>query len=136
MRGPKRGFAKHVILELWDASNTNSASTIKRALSDACRRSNLELDRILIHQFSPYGVSGAAVIAESHITIHTWPEYSFAAVDIYSTKDDADIDLVANIIETAFSPCQVNRIEIDRGTEYVRGLRPKPGNTPGPARSQ
>jgi len=112
-----RRFARHVILELWDAKNTNSASTIEKALRKACEIGNLELVKIFIHQFSPYGVSGVAVIAESHITIHTWPEYGFAAVDIYSSKDNADIAKIAEVITTAFSPCQVNQVHIDRGTQ-------------------
>ncbi len=112
-----RGFARHVILELWDAKNTNSAETIEKALRKACDIGNLRLVKIYIHQFSPYGVSGVALIAESHITIHTWPEYSFAAVDIYSSKDSADIAKIADVITSAFSPCQVNRVNIDRGTQ-------------------
>ncbi len=112
-----RGFARHVILELWDAKNANSAATIEKALRQACEIGNLDLVKIFIHQFSPYGVSGVALLAESHITIHTWPEYGFAAVDIYSSKDNADIARIAEVITAAFSPCQVNRIHIDRGTQ-------------------
>jgi S-adenosylmethionine decarboxylase len=56
-----------------------------------------------------------ALIAEAHITIHTWPEYGFVAVDIYSSKRGADITKVAEVIKSAFSPCQVNQVEIDRG---------------------
>ena len=117
MRAREGSFAKHIILELWDARNTNSTSTIRQALSDACKSGNLDLDKVVIHQFSPHGVSGMAVIAESHIAIHTWPEYSFAAVDIYSSDDGADIGRVAEVIKSAFSPCQVNQIEIARGTD-------------------
>jgi S-adenosylmethionine decarboxylase proenzyme len=109
------GFAKHVILELWNASNTNSASTVRKALRDACACGNLVLSKMLIHQFSPHGVSGVAIIAESHIAIHTWPEYSFAAVDIYSTNSDTDINEVAEIIKSAFSPCQANEVKLRRG---------------------
>ena len=58
-----------------------------------------------------------AVIAESHIAIHTWPEYGFAAVDIYSSSDVADISIVAEVIKRAFAPCQVNQIELDRGAK-------------------
>ena len=114
-----RGFAKHIILELWDAKNTNSPSTIKKALRDACKSGNLELGKVHIHQFSPHGVSGMAVIAESHIAIHTWPEYGFAAVDIYSGSYETDISTIAGVIKQAFAPCQVNQIELDRGTRQV-----------------
>ena len=123
MKQRPRGFAKHVILELWEASNTNSASTVRKALSDACECGNLRLDKVLIHQFSPHGVSGVAIIAESHIAIHTWPEYAFVAVDIYSGDSDADIDQVAKIIESAFSPCHANQVRLRRGPG-------KPGGDP------
>jgi S-adenosylmethionine decarboxylase proenzyme len=109
------GFAKHVILELWEASNTNSASTVRRALREACECGKLRLDKLLIHQFSPHGVSAVAMIAESHIAIHTWPEYAFAAVDIYSSDSDADIDKVAEAIVSAFSPCHANQVKMRRG---------------------
>jgi S-adenosylmethionine decarboxylase proenzyme len=117
MTQEQHGFAKHIILEIWDAENTNSASTIKGALRNACHTGNLVLDKIYVHRFSPYGISGVALIAEAHITIHTWPEYSFAAVDIYSSKDGADIGRVAEVITGAFSPCHVNRIEFFRGRQ-------------------
>ena len=106
---------KHIILEMWDANNTNSPEAIETALSEACRKGNLNLLRVLIHQFEPFGISGIAMIAESHITIHTWPEYSFIAVDIYSSNQDADIDSVARAMKAAFSPGQVNQVEIRRG---------------------
>jgi S-adenosylmethionine decarboxylase proenzyme len=112
-----------VILELWDAQNANSAATIRSALSEACKSGNLKLDKVFIHRFSPHGVSGVALIAEAHITIHTWPEYSFVAVDIYSSKRGADIARVTEVIKAAFSPCQVNQIEIDRGLSASRRRR-------------
>jgi S-adenosylmethionine decarboxylase proenzyme len=115
MKPRPSGFAKHVILELWEASNTNSASTVKKALREACECGNLRLDKVLIHQFSPHGVSGVAIIAESHIAIHTWPEYAFVAVDIYSSNTYADIDEVAEVIKSAFSPCHANQVKIRRG---------------------
>jgi len=115
MKDRERGFGKHIILELWDAQNTNSSALVRRALSEACKSGNLKLAELVVHQFSPCGVSGVAMIAESHIAIHTWPEYSFAAVDIYSCNDEADINKVAEVLRAAFSPCQVNRVELRRG---------------------
>jgi S-adenosylmethionine decarboxylase proenzyme len=122
MKNKPSGFAKHLILELWDASNTNSAATVRKALRDACAYGDLRLDRVLIHQFSPHGISGVAIIADAHIAIHTWPEYSFAAVDIYSSNDNADIDKIAEVIKSAFSPCQASQAKIRRGRK--EGRRP------------
>jgi S-adenosylmethionine decarboxylase proenzyme len=120
MKNRPGGFAKHVILELWDASNTNSAATVRRALKDACAYGNLRLDKVLVHEFSPHGVSGVAIIAETHIAIHTWPEYAFVAVDIYSSNSNTDIDEVAAVIKSAFSPCQANQVKLRRGPSKPR----------------
>ncbi|MGD9401832.1 MAG: adenosylmethionine decarboxylase [bacterium] len=114
-RGPAPVPGKHIILEMWDANNTNSPEAIRSAITEACDRGNLRLLKVLIHQFEPIGISGVAMIAESHITIHTWPEYSFIAVDIYTSKKGADIDRVAQAMKAAFSPGQVNQVEIQRG---------------------
>lgn len=115
MESGSSALGKHVILEMWDANHTNSPDTIRQALTAACEQGNLKLLRVLIHQFEPFGVSGIAMIAESHIAIHTWPEYGFIAVDIYSTSKEADISKVADAMKAAFSPGQVNQVEIRRG---------------------
>jgi len=114
-KSKEQGFAKHIILELWEANNTNCARTVEKALRKACREGNLDLVKIFIHRFSPHGVSGVALIQEAHITIHTWPEHRFAAVDIYSSKANADVERIAEVIRSAFSPCHANRVNIDRG---------------------
>jgi S-adenosylmethionine decarboxylase len=105
----------HVILEMWDADNTNSPEAVRAALTGACRECNLRPLKVLVHQFEPFGVSGVAMIAESHITIHTWPEYSFIAIDIYSGNSGADVGRVARAMKAAFAPGQVNQVEIHRG---------------------
>lgn len=115
MSKPTPALGKHIILEMWDANNTNSPDAVRAALARACEEGNLNLLKVLIHQFEPFGISGVAMVAESHITIHTWPEYSFIAVDIYSSNQDADISRVAQAMKAAFSPGQVNQVEIQRG---------------------
>ncbi|MGB8276122.1 MAG: adenosylmethionine decarboxylase [Alphaproteobacteria bacterium] len=91
--GPKDYFVErdgvkfagtHLLLDLWQAENLNDLDVIERALReaiDACRATLLHLH---LHHFSPNGgVSGVAVLAESHISIHTWPERGYAAIDIF-----------------------------------------------------
>ena len=59
-------------------------TAIRRALIDAVKRAGGTVVTDAFHTFSPYGVSGVVVIAESHVTIHTWPEHGYAAVDVFS----------------------------------------------------
>ena len=57
---------------------------------DAAREANAEVLKVAFHRFQPHGVSGVVVIAESHLSIHTWPESGYAAVDFYTCGDHTD----------------------------------------------
>ncbi|HUL02144.1 MAG TPA: adenosylmethionine decarboxylase, partial [Gemmatimonadales bacterium] len=62
-----------------------------------------------------FGVSGVVVIAESHVAIHTWPEYRFAAVDIFSCGDVLQPQLAADYLAHCFSAGRTSVVELDRG---------------------
>jgi S-adenosylmethionine decarboxylase len=74
----------HLLVDLWGASNLCDPAFIDRALRAAAEAANATILHGHFHHFSPNGgVSGVLVLAESHISIHTWPERDFAAVDIF-----------------------------------------------------
>ncbi|MCM8813312.1 MAG: adenosylmethionine decarboxylase [Candidatus Omnitrophica bacterium] len=74
----------HLILEFWEAKNINSIPKIKKTFRDAIKACGATLLRMDMHKFTPYGgVSGMAIISESHFSIHSWPEYNYAAIDIF-----------------------------------------------------
>jgi S-adenosylmethionine decarboxylase proenzyme len=66
------------------------------------------------HHFSPYGVSGAVIIAESHLAIHTWPEHGFAAVDFF-TCGKVDMDRGIALLKRAFKATAETRLALERG---------------------
>lgn len=66
------------------------------------------------HHFSPHGVSGAVIIAESHLAIHTWPEHGFAAVDFFSCGA-VDMDRGLALLEAAFGATGETRLLLERG---------------------
>lgn len=66
------------------------------------------------HHFSPHGVSGAVIIAESHLAIHTWPEYRFAAVDFFSCGG-VDMDRGLAVLKAAFAATGETRLALERG---------------------
>jgi len=70
-----------------DISVIDSESDISEILLEAARVSGATIIDSFFHSFSPQGVSGVIVIAESHISIHTWPEHGYAAVDLFSCGD-------------------------------------------------
>ena len=74
----------HLLVDLWDASNLDDPALIDETLRDAALAAGATILHSHFHHFSPNGgVSGVVVLAESHISIHTWPERNYAALDIF-----------------------------------------------------
>ena len=77
----------HLIVDLWDAESLDDLEHIEAALRECVEVSGATLLHIHLHHFTPNGgVSGVAVLAESHISIHTWPERAYAAIDIFMCR--------------------------------------------------
>lgn len=57
---------------------------------DAALQAGAEIREVAFHQFSPQGVSGVVVISESHLAIHTWPEFGYAAIDVFTCGDTVE----------------------------------------------
>ena len=83
-RNGLRFAGTHLLLDLWGATALDDPETIEQALREAATAAGATILHGHFHHFSPNGgVSGVLVLAESHISIHTWPERSFAAIDIF-----------------------------------------------------
>ncbi len=67
------------------------------------------------HRFEPHGVSAICVLAESHLSIHTWPEIGTATIDVYTCGDSADPNVACDLIEVQLAPQYAERTRIDRG---------------------
>ena len=105
----------HLLLDLWDASNLDSLEHIERAMRECVDACGATLLHIHLHHFTPGGgVSGVAVLAESHISVHTWPERNYAAFDGYMCGDARPEDAIA-ILKRAFHPRRINIYEEQRG---------------------
>ena len=85
-----RGYlGRHFIAEFYKCSQVkiNDPESVERIMTEAARISGATIIKPFFHSFSPQGVSGIIVISESHFAIHTWPEHSYAAVDLFSCSD-------------------------------------------------
>lgn len=113
--GDYRFAGTHLLLEFWNARNLDDIEVGRRALTDAVAAAGCTLLNISLHHFSPYGgFSGVAVLSESHISIHTWPELKYAALDIF-TCGDADPHKAVPVLKEAFQPEHVQLSEHRRG---------------------
>lgn len=113
----KKSLGRHMLLELYGCPEAilNNQERIKRILIAVVNRVSATLVDTSFHQFSPYGVSGVVVIAESHITIHTWPEHQYAAIDVFTCDDKIDYNLVESIIVKEFQSSKHQSQTIIRG---------------------
>lgn len=94
----------HILADLWGASNLDNAEMIERALREAAGNCGATLLHLHLHQFSDSGgISGVAILAESHISVHTWPERSYAAFDIFMCGS-CDPTKALPVLEKYFKP--------------------------------
>lgn len=117
-----RALAQHTLLEFHDCdpARLKRAREVKRLLCAAVRQGGGTIVKAVFHNFSPYGVSGVVVITESHVTIHTWPEHAYAAVDIFSCSEKLDQKAIARQLQRALGAKRTAARSFLRG----RGLRP------------
>lgn len=105
----------HLLLEFWNARHLDDLEVGRRALTEAVAAAGCTLLDLSLHHFSPYGgFSGVAVLSESHISIHTWPELKYAALDIF-TCGSADPYKAVPVLKEAFRPEHVQLSEHRRG---------------------
>ena len=107
----------HLLLELWEIQEArlNDADWVRNTLLKAAHQANTTVVSQTFHRFAPQGVSGVVVIAESHISIHTWPELGYAAIDIFTCGDHTMPEQAASYIVKASQAGRHSVIRRDRG---------------------
>lgn len=98
-----------------DATRLADREIVRAALLDAVREAGGTVVAEMFHQFEPHGVSGVVVIAESHLTVHTWPERSFAAVDLFTCSPTLDHGRVEASVARALGATRIERQRHERG---------------------
>ena len=87
-----KALGRHLLVELYDCDREvlNDIDHLREAMLAAAIESGAEIMGDSFHRFSPQGVSGVVVIAESHLSVYTWPEYGYAAVDVFTCGTKVD----------------------------------------------
>jgi S-adenosylmethionine decarboxylase len=112
-----KALGKHVLVELYDCDSKllNNISFIKETMLAAAKKSGATVLGESFHQFSPQGVSGVIIIAESHLTIHTWPEHGYAGADIFTCGTRVKPEKAAEVIIARLKPVTHSIVKMDRG---------------------
>ena len=100
---PSETVGKHCILELYDCDSAklDDESFLRTTITSAAKRAGATLLHLITHRFDPQGVTGLALLAESHISIHTWPESGYAAVDVFTCGDHTMPERACEVLQIA-----------------------------------
>ncbi|MCG8307918.1 MAG: polyamine aminopropyltransferase [Cytophagales bacterium] len=110
-------LGRHIIAELYscDIECLNDVTFVEKAMLEAADRAGATVINSTFHHFSPFGVSGVIVIQESHFSIHCWPEYGYASIDIYTCGDTVDPWVAYAYLKDKFSAAHGSTVELNRG---------------------
>ena len=105
----------HLLIDFWEAKNLTKRIIVENALREAALSANATVINLQLNQYSENeGITGILVLAESHISIHTWPERSFAAIDIFMCGNCNPYDCIP-VLKKAFEPGNTTLLEWRRG---------------------
>ena len=121
-RNGKTYAGTHLIIDLWGATELDNLSLMEVTLREAVEKAKATLLHIHLHHFTPNGgISGVAVLAESHISVHSWPERNYAAFDVFMCGD-AEPEKAIEVLKAAFTPSEVKVDTILRGEVVADSL--------------
>lgn len=111
------GLGTHIILELKECNRDllNDLDFVRKALFEAAEAAGAQVVGHAFHKFSPHGITGVVAIAESHLCIHTWPEYGYAAADIFTCGESCDPGKAAQLLIERLQSRDPSIIELRRG---------------------
>jgi len=112
-----QALGRHLLLELLDCDPEalNSLDIVKTSMVEAAKRAQATIIDVVFHEFNPFGISGVVVIAESHLAIHTWPEYRYAAVDVFSCGESLQPQMAVDYLVEQLGAARASVVELQRG---------------------
>ena len=110
----------HIIADMYgvDPELLARVEKMKKIFEEAVKFAKLSKISSDYYQFRPEGASGIVLIAESHLSFHTWPEYGLATVDIYTCGDPKQANLAYEYIKEKLNPSRVDAVRMERGVEF------------------
>lgn len=110
-------LGRHILIEYYNCDNKvlDNTMLIERYMIEAAKIAKATIVETVFHKFNPWGVSGVVVIEESHLTIHTWPEYKYAAVDLFTCGNTIDPWVAFKFLEEKLKAERTDSMEVSRG---------------------
>lgn len=113
----KRSLGYQLTIDFYNCNEEviNSVSTITKILEKGAKMMHLSIVDTVIHEFSPIGISGVVVIKESHIAVHTWPEYGYVSLDFFTCNQSYPLDDGIAWIKEKLGASKIEKSESQRG---------------------
>jgi S-adenosylmethionine decarboxylase len=105
----------HLIADFWGGKAIESEEELKALLERTVKAANANSLKSIVYKFNPQGITGVVLLAESHISIHTWPEFNYAAIDIFTCGDKTRPDKALEFLKSELNPKKVIIKRIKRG---------------------
>lgn len=116
---------RHLLIEIIGSPLLNDKGLVERFFKKLSCLYGLEILALQVHQFEPYGLSGLLIMPESHVAIHTWPEYGYAALDVFVGSHFDPKESIA-LIQDCFQAEKVKLVELERGLQKRDGTLVRP----------
>lgn len=110
-----QGAGVHIIAELWGVVDIKDPEKFEKILLDAATLAKARPLKVYVHKFLPQGMTGVVVLAESHITFHTWPEMKYLALDIFTCGEQSEPYRALDHFKKILKPKSIQVVEIKRG---------------------
>ena len=110
-------LGRHLLLELKNCNQEvlNDVTFVRECLIETAEQIGATVVNQSFHQFSPHGISGVVIVAESHLCIHTWPEYRYASIDVFTCGETIDPKQAINLLTKKFGSKESSFLELKRG---------------------
>ncbi|WP_372661803.1 adenosylmethionine decarboxylase [Cohnella sp.] len=114
-------YGRHIIVDFWGVDFTilNNVDFLKQIMIDAAEKSLATVLSVDYKEFDPYGCTILVLLSESHLSIHTYPEKEFAAIDCYTCGNDKDPELAINYLINLLKPKQIYTKTLIRGIKEI-----------------
>jgi S-adenosylmethionine decarboxylase len=123
-------LATHLLAECYGCAPAllDDPATVERLVRDAAAAANAQVISVALHRFSPQGVSGVAILAESHLAVHTWPEHGFASIELYVCGGAAQPERGHALLVERLAPRHVVLRTLARGDLSLVARYPAPAS--------
>lgn len=120
-------LGRHLLMECWECSDAvNSPSAMESAIHQTVEAIGATLLHLHSHQFAPQGVTAFGLLAESHLSLHSWPERNYLAVDLFTCGPRIAPAAVTRVLQDRFSPARIDLVELRRGISPGAGVLVEP----------